>query len=270
MMTEYQARFLATSIRMLNQWGQQKSPITGIQVPGVLVCTIGRTDRGRTGPQHARVPGLDELRGDVDHDVRAGLEVGPDHADRPAAFLQEQAARQFPDDPAGRLAEEHRPARDWPAMPSSRASSSRSRSSRASRTPSARAARMSSALASSTSAARRPRWSAMNRSASSMRWPGTLARPGTVPRAARGHHGVGATRLARRARHAGHRGDGRCRRVGAFPRRHADQNRSSQDRHRRRHSPDHRLGPHRPSVAGHRRGRPVHLVHRRREPGYRT
>jgi hypothetical protein len=38
MMTEYQARFLATSIRMLNQWGQQKSPITRIQAPGVLVA----------------------------------------------------------------------------------------------------------------------------------------------------------------------------------------------------------------------------------------
>jgi hypothetical protein len=38
MMTEYQARFLATSIRMLNQWGQQKSPITQIQAPGVLVA----------------------------------------------------------------------------------------------------------------------------------------------------------------------------------------------------------------------------------------
>jgi hypothetical protein len=38
MMTEYQARFLATSIRMLNKWGQQKSPITGIQAPGVLVA----------------------------------------------------------------------------------------------------------------------------------------------------------------------------------------------------------------------------------------
>src|ERR1700730_13898146 len=36
--TEYQARFLATSLRMLNQWGQQKSPITRIQVPGVLVA----------------------------------------------------------------------------------------------------------------------------------------------------------------------------------------------------------------------------------------
>ena len=37
-MTEYQARFLATSLHMLNRWGQQKSPITGIQVPGVLVA----------------------------------------------------------------------------------------------------------------------------------------------------------------------------------------------------------------------------------------
>jgi len=38
MMTEYQARFLATSLRMLNKWGQQRSPISGIQVPGVLVA----------------------------------------------------------------------------------------------------------------------------------------------------------------------------------------------------------------------------------------
>ena len=38
MMTEYQARFLATSISMLNKWGQQKSPITRIQAPGVLVA----------------------------------------------------------------------------------------------------------------------------------------------------------------------------------------------------------------------------------------
>jgi hypothetical protein len=38
MMTEYQARFLATSLHMLNRWGQQKSPITGIQVPGLLVA----------------------------------------------------------------------------------------------------------------------------------------------------------------------------------------------------------------------------------------
>jgi hypothetical protein len=38
MMTEYQARFLATSLNMLNRWGQQKSPITQIQAPGVLVA----------------------------------------------------------------------------------------------------------------------------------------------------------------------------------------------------------------------------------------
>ena len=37
-MTEYQARFLATSLRMLKQWGQQKNPIREIQVPGVLVA----------------------------------------------------------------------------------------------------------------------------------------------------------------------------------------------------------------------------------------
>jgi hypothetical protein len=37
-MTEYQARFLVTSLHMLNQWSQQKSPITRIQVPGVLVA----------------------------------------------------------------------------------------------------------------------------------------------------------------------------------------------------------------------------------------
>jgi len=37
-MTEYQARFLATSLHMLNQWGQQKSPIIRIQAPGVLVA----------------------------------------------------------------------------------------------------------------------------------------------------------------------------------------------------------------------------------------
>jgi hypothetical protein len=36
--TEYQARFLATSIRMLDQWGQKKSQITRIQAPGVLVA----------------------------------------------------------------------------------------------------------------------------------------------------------------------------------------------------------------------------------------
>jgi len=38
MMTEYQARFLVTSLRMLGQWGQQTSPITRIYAPGVLVA----------------------------------------------------------------------------------------------------------------------------------------------------------------------------------------------------------------------------------------
>jgi len=37
-MTEYQARFLVTSLKMLGQWSQQKSPVTGIQVPGGLVA----------------------------------------------------------------------------------------------------------------------------------------------------------------------------------------------------------------------------------------
>jgi hypothetical protein len=36
--TEYQARFLVTSIRMLAQWSQQKSPITKIGAPGTLVA----------------------------------------------------------------------------------------------------------------------------------------------------------------------------------------------------------------------------------------
>ena len=37
-MTEYQARFFVTSLRMLDQWSQQRSPIAGIQVLGVLVA----------------------------------------------------------------------------------------------------------------------------------------------------------------------------------------------------------------------------------------
>jgi len=39
LITEYQVRFLVTSIRMLAEWGQQKSPITGIRMQGVLVGT---------------------------------------------------------------------------------------------------------------------------------------------------------------------------------------------------------------------------------------
>lgn len=45
MMTEYQARFLVTSLHMLVQWGQQQAPITRIQAPGVLV---GRDQNGTT------------------------------------------------------------------------------------------------------------------------------------------------------------------------------------------------------------------------------
>ncbi|MGB8684374.1 MAG: hypothetical protein WCD12_15920 [Candidatus Binatus sp.] len=37
-MTEYQARFLVTSLHMLNQWGQRQAPIAAIQAPGVLVA----------------------------------------------------------------------------------------------------------------------------------------------------------------------------------------------------------------------------------------
>jgi hypothetical protein len=38
MMTEYQARFIVTSLHMLDQWSQQTSPITRIRVPGVLIA----------------------------------------------------------------------------------------------------------------------------------------------------------------------------------------------------------------------------------------
>jgi hypothetical protein len=37
-LTEYQARFLVISIRMLSQWGQQKSPLTAIAAPGPLIA----------------------------------------------------------------------------------------------------------------------------------------------------------------------------------------------------------------------------------------
>jgi hypothetical protein len=37
-MTEYQARFLVTSLQMLATWSQQQSPITGIKVPGVIIA----------------------------------------------------------------------------------------------------------------------------------------------------------------------------------------------------------------------------------------
>jgi len=44
-MTEYQARFLVTSLKMLGQWSQQKSPITAIQAPGLI---IGHDQNGTT------------------------------------------------------------------------------------------------------------------------------------------------------------------------------------------------------------------------------
>jgi hypothetical protein len=37
-LTEYQARFLAISIKMLSQWGQRKSPITAIAATGPLIA----------------------------------------------------------------------------------------------------------------------------------------------------------------------------------------------------------------------------------------
>jgi hypothetical protein len=37
-MTEYQARFFVSSLKMLDQWSQQRSPITRIRVLGVLVA----------------------------------------------------------------------------------------------------------------------------------------------------------------------------------------------------------------------------------------
>jgi hypothetical protein len=37
-MTEYQARFLVTSLRMLARWNQERSPITRLRVSGVLVA----------------------------------------------------------------------------------------------------------------------------------------------------------------------------------------------------------------------------------------
>jgi hypothetical protein len=36
--TEYQARFLVTSLAMMVQWSQQKSPITWIKAPGILIA----------------------------------------------------------------------------------------------------------------------------------------------------------------------------------------------------------------------------------------
>ena len=53
----------------------------------------GRADRGRAGPQHPGVAGLQQLRGDVDDHVGPGLEVGADHADRLAPLLDQRAGQ---------------------------------------------------------------------------------------------------------------------------------------------------------------------------------
>jgi hypothetical protein len=37
-MTEYQARFLVTSLHMLKQWSQQQAHVTRIQAPGPLIA----------------------------------------------------------------------------------------------------------------------------------------------------------------------------------------------------------------------------------------
>jgi hypothetical protein len=49
-LTEYQARFYVTSLRMLDQWNQQNSPVARIQVFGLLVA------RDRNGAEIAPAP----------------------------------------------------------------------------------------------------------------------------------------------------------------------------------------------------------------------
>ena len=66
------------------------------------------------------------------------------------------------------------------------------------------------------------------------------------------------------AHHARDRGDGRRGRLGTLARRHADQDRSSADRHQRRDAHGHRLRPRRASAARRRRRRALHLVSHRR------
>jgi hypothetical protein len=63
---------------------------------GVLVQGAGGGQRGGAGTQHTGVAGLHQLGSHVDRHVRAGFEVGPDDADRAAAFGQPQSAGQRP------------------------------------------------------------------------------------------------------------------------------------------------------------------------------
>jgi len=62
----------------------------------------GRADRRRPGAQHAGVARLDELRRDVDDDVRARLEVRADHADGAPPLLDDEVAGQGADGATGR------------------------------------------------------------------------------------------------------------------------------------------------------------------------
>jgi hypothetical protein len=55
MMTEYQARFIVTSLHMLVQWSQQQAPITRIHAPAMLYCLPRLTTcRGRSASQALR------------------------------------------------------------------------------------------------------------------------------------------------------------------------------------------------------------------------
>jgi len=49
-LTEYQARFLAISIKMMAAWSKQKSPLTGIAVPGPLIVRDQKNDVIMTAP----------------------------------------------------------------------------------------------------------------------------------------------------------------------------------------------------------------------------
>ncbi len=62
-----------------------------------------RPDRAGSGPQHARVARLDQLRGDVHDDVGPGLEIRADDTDRAPPLVQLKAVRQVPDERPGRL-----------------------------------------------------------------------------------------------------------------------------------------------------------------------
>ena len=71
-----------------------------------------------------------------------------------------------------------------------------------------------------------------------------------------------------RADHAGDRGDGRQRRLGTVARRHADQDRGRQDRDRRRHDhADRAAATNSHPLRRDRRGRALHLVPARGQPG---